>query len=95
MMSGGNYAVDGGFWSIAVAVQMSDAPFLTVIRSGSNVILSWPSAASTGFALEQNATLGNPSSWNLNGASVSDNGTTKSVTIPATAGVHFFRLRKP
>jgi len=36
-----------------------------------------------------------PASWAASGATVSDNGTTKSMTIPVAPGYRFFRLRKP
>src|ERR1051325_2485949 len=42
-MSGGNYSVDGGFWSLIAAVQMPGAPTLTVTLTTTNTaIVSWP-----------------------------------------------------
>ena len=94
-LAGGSYTVEGGFWSAAVAVQMAGAPRLSVVRTGGNVIISWPSADSTGYVVEQTGTLAVPASWSTSGAALSDDGTTKSVTLPATPGYKFFRLRKP
>ena len=57
-MSGENYSVDGGFWSIIAAVQTPGAPTLTVTLTTTNTaVVSWP-YPSTGFALEQNPALG-------------------------------------
>ena len=47
-MTGGNYSLTGGFWSLIAVVQTPGAPTLTVTHSGNNVIVSWPSPA-TGF----------------------------------------------
>ncbi len=40
-------------------------------------------------------TLPAPPSWFSNTASLTDDGTTKSVTLPATNPAQFFRLRRP
>src|SRR5438876_17746 len=51
-MSGGNFALDGGFWGIIAAVQPPGA-ILTITRTAPNTVrVSWPSA-STGFVLQQ------------------------------------------
>src|SRR5690348_17454014 len=51
-MSGGNFALTGGFWSFS-AVQTPGAPLLTISLTSTNtVIVSWPSP-STGFGLQQ------------------------------------------
>ena len=94
VMSGGSYAVEGGFWSIAFAVQTPGAPFLSLTRSGANVILSWPAPA-TGFVLEHTATVAVPASWSATAQSYSTNSGVISVTAPAASGIQFFRLKKP
>src|SRR5258708_9372109 len=48
VMSGGNYSVTGGFWSLISVVRTAGAPALTVTHSGNSVTVSWPSP-STGF----------------------------------------------
>jgi subtilisin family serine protease/PKD repeat protein len=68
---------------------------LSIALSGSNVVLSWPSVDTAGFALEQAGTLVAPASWVTNAASVTNDGTNKSVSLPATNSLQFFRLRKP
>lgn len=94
-MIGGSFAVEGGFWSAAIAVQTPGAPFLSVTRSGANLIITWPSAGSASYNLEQTSTVVAPASWATSGATVSDDGTTRTVTVPAAPGYQFFRLKKP
>lgn len=91
-MSGGNYSLTGGFWSLISVVQTPGAPTLTLTHSGSNVIVSWPSP-STGFALQQNSDL-TTANWSTSGG-VSDDGTNKSITISSPTGNLFFRLSHP
>src|SRR5436189_1812116 len=50
-MSGGNFALDGGFWAIIATVQTPGAPALRVVFTATNtVVVAWPSP-STGFSL--------------------------------------------
>jgi hypothetical protein len=58
-------------------------------------MVSWPSADTASFTLEQAGTLAPPASWVTNAASITDDGTNKSVTLPATNSAQFFRLRRP
>ena len=92
-MSGGNYSVTGGFWSLIQVVQTPGAPLLTVTHSGNQVIVSWPSP-STGFVLQQNANLANTNGWSTYGGTVNDDGTTKSVSLTPPTGNLFFRLKQ-
>jgi hypothetical protein len=91
-MTGGEYALTGGFWSIIAAIQQSGAPLLTITQSGNSVIVSWPSP-STGFVLQQNSTL-SPATWANSDFMVTDNGATKSVTISPPSGNLFLRLKQ-
>jgi len=45
--------------------------------------------------LEQAGALAAPASWVTNTASITDDGTNKSVTLPARNSSQFFRLRRP
>ena len=92
-MSGGNYSVTGGFWSLIAAVQTPGAPLLTVTTTGANVVVSWPSP-NTGFVLQENPDVTNPNGWVNSAFSITDNGTTKSVTVSTTIGSKYFRLKK-
>lgn len=92
-MSGGNFSVDGGFWGILAVVQMPGAPLLTITTSGGNATISWPSPSS-GFVLQTNGNVDNPTGWNNFSGTINDNGTTKSVTISAQPGNNYFRLKQ-
>ena len=53
-MSGGNFSLTGGFWSLLSVVQAPGAPTLRITLTSTNAALvSWPSP-STGFTLQQN-----------------------------------------
>ena len=92
-MTGGNYSVSGGFWSLIAAVQTPGAPLLTLALTHTNTaVVSWPSP-STGFGLQQNSSAGT-TNWTDVGLSPSDNGTTKIVVVPSLPGSKFDRLRR-
>ena len=93
-MSGGNYTLQGGFWSLISVVQTPGAPLLTLTRSGASVIISWPSP-STGYVLRQNNNLANAGGWSDYGGIIGDNGTIKSTTNAPPTGTLFFRLQHP
>jgi len=92
-LTGGSYAVTGGFWSLVSVVPTAGAPSLAITRSGGSVIISWP-APSTGFVLQQNSTL-SLANWVASSFTVNTIASTNSVTIPAPAGHLFFRLIHP
>jgi hypothetical protein len=93
LSQGGDYTLQGGFWSTLGVVPTEGAPSLRIMHDGSNVILAWPTS-STGFQLQVSASLSAPS-W------------TDVRTIPATVdkerqvtqsiqpGSRYYRLRKP
>ncbi len=57
VMSGGNYTVVGGFWSVVQAIQTAGAPFLTVAYTTTNtVVVSWPSN-SAGWVLQYSPSI--------------------------------------
>jgi hypothetical protein len=68
---------------------------LAIARSGSNVVVTWPSAA-TGFQLQSAGSLALPIAWQPITNSISDNGTWKSYVVTnAVRGTNqFFRLKK-
>jgi hypothetical protein len=90
-MSGGNYSLTGGFWSIIAAVPTPGAPKLTVTHSGSSVIVAWP-YPSAGWTLQQNTSLANASGWQTTGYTVTTNASVNSITVTAPTGNLFFRL---
>ena len=91
-MSGGQFSVTGGFWSLYV-VQTPGAPLLTITYAANKAIVSWQSP-STGFVLQQNSNLANTNGWSTFGGIIGDNGTIKSATNSPPAGNLFFRLKQ-
>ena len=86
-MSGGNYSMTGGFWSL-YAVQMPGAPLLTISYAGNQTIVSWfPSV--TGWTLQTNANLATPTWGNYLGPVVNN-----SATNAPPKGNLFFRLKQ-
>jgi hypothetical protein len=73
---------------VAVPSEDADAPVLSITRSGSNVILSWPEDVS-GWTLESSTDLGISDLWDPV-IGVSNN----SVTVPLNGSKEFFRLKK-
>lgn len=91
VMSGGTYAISGGFWGIYSVVQMPGSPLLTITHSGSSVVISWPTPTSN-FTLQQNNSVSNAGGWGAVSQTTNSASGTNSVTIPATGGQLFFRL---
>ena len=92
-MTGGNYSLTGGFWSLISVVQTAGLPNLVIIFVGPNsVIVSWPDTVSC--TLQSNNNLANAAGWNNYGGSVSTANGTNSVTIAPPAGNLFFRLKQ-
>jgi hypothetical protein len=92
-LSGGNYSLTGGFWSLVSVVQTPGLPLLSVASSGGSVVVSWPAAGS--YILQQNANLAASGSWQPSGYSVSSANGTNSITITQPAGNLYFRLASP
>jgi hypothetical protein len=92
-MIGGNFTLTGGFWSL-FAIQMAEAPRLTIQLTPTNTALVlWPSP-STGFLLQQNANI-NTTNWMTAPQTVTDNGTSKFIIVNPPNGNRFYRLFKP
>ena len=65
-------------------------PTLTIALLGSDLVITWPSAA-TDHALQQNLDL-NPTNWTTFPGPITDTGINKTATLTAPAGNLFFRL---
>jgi hypothetical protein len=83
----------GGFWALDGAVP-APTPRLNISMASPNVLITWPSPA-TGFALQENSAINDTNGWQNVLQAPSDNGGTRSVSLPLPAGPRFFRLRKP
>ena len=92
-MSGGNFSLTGGFWSLISVVQTAGAPTLSITSAGNSVIVSWPNTG--GYTLQQNSDVAAAAGWTPSAYSVTTSGGTNSVTITAPAGNLFFRLANP
>ncbi len=91
-MTGGNYSLTGGFWSVIGAVQLPGSPLLTITITGpSTVVVSWPSP-STGWNLQQNTDLGT-TIWVTPLETVNDNGTNRFIIVNPPTGNRFYRLK--
>jgi hypothetical protein len=87
-MSGGNYSVTGGFWSLIQVVQTPGAPLLIISHVGNQAIVSWDPSV-TGWTLQTNNNLSTGTWGNYLGA-VANN----SVTNTSSTGTVFFRLKQ-
>ena len=92
-LTGGGYSLTGGYWSLISAVPTPGTPNLTITRSGTSVIISWPATGS--YTLQQNGNLSVQSGWATSGYSVSTANGTNSITITSPVGALFFRLSNP
>ncbi len=71
----------------------SNNPQLTAARSGSNLVLTWPTSA-TGFSLQTTSALGSSASWSaVTTAPTVVNGNNQ-VTLPLGTQAAFFRLKQ-
>jgi uncharacterized membrane protein len=70
------------------------SPFsLTITRIGTNVVVSFPTEASFSYSVQSKPSLAE-TNWNLL-ATLPGNGSTKSVTDPATNAARFYRVLVP
>ena len=93
-MSGGNFSLDGGFWSIIAAVQLPGSPLLRIVLTTTNtVVVAWP-APSTGFGLQQNS-VPNAGGWGNVTNTVNVVGSENQVIVSPPTGNRFYRLKFP
>jgi hypothetical protein len=67
---------------------------LNVAKSGTNVVLKWP-VYPAGFILESTTNLISPILWSTNNPAPAVTDSQNCVTLGATNGRQFFRLRRP
>jgi hypothetical protein len=98
LLSGGNYSLTGGFWSLLSVVQTPGAPLLSIEQLPGGVRVFWPATA-TRFVLEKSPALGSspPATvWSqVPLATYQTNVTEISITVSPALGNTFYRLRKP
>jgi hypothetical protein len=92
---------NGAFYSVTLSraagsmfyrLAQESTPQLHITRSGTSVIVSWPSP-STGFVLQQTTSL-KPVNWTNAPQSASDDGIVKSVTVSPATGNVYYRLKQ-
>ena len=88
-MTGGNYSLTGGFWSLISVVQTAGAPTLYISHSGNTVTVYWQNVAN--WTLQQNANLAVLTAWG-NSSGISQSNGTNSVTLTNPTGNQFYRL---
>jgi hypothetical protein len=91
-MTGGNYSLTGGFWSMIRVVQTAGLPNLVISQAGGNVIISWP--ATGGYTVQQSPNLAT-GTWTTSGYRVTTANGISSITISSPTGNLFFRLSNP
>ena len=91
-MSGGNYAVTGGYWALIQVVQTPGAPTLYISYAANSVTVYWQNVS--GWTLHQNSSLTTPAGWTLNSSWTTSNGT-NYLQIVAPKGNEFYRLSNP
>ena len=68
-MSGGNYSVTGGFWSLINVVQTPGLPNLIIVRNAPNTVkVLWPDPATNTYTLQQTPSLGVGNNWTTSGS---------------------------
>ena len=90
-MTGGNYSLVGGFWSMIAVIQTAGVPNLTISHAGNSVVIAWPNTGT--YTLLQNTTA-NGGSWVTSGYTVSTANGTNSITITSPSGNLYFRLKQ-
>jgi len=91
-LSGGNYSLTGGFWSLISVVQTAGLPNLVISYSGNSVIVSWPNT--TSCTLQSNNNVASTSGWAAYSGTVNTSSGTNSITVSPPTGKLFFRLSK-
>ena len=90
-MTGGNYSLTGGFWSLIAVVQTGGAPTLYITSSGNTVTVYWQDVS--GWSLQQNSNLNSLGGWSVNSSWTTSNGTNYLYITPPVGNL-FFRLKQ-
>jgi hypothetical protein len=91
-MTGDDYSLTGGFWSLISVVQTAGAPTLYISHTGNTVMIYWQSLS--GWNLQQNGNLAAPGDWTTSGYTINTSNGTNTVTIISPSGNLFFRLHQ-
>ena len=92
-MTGGNFSLTGGFWSL-FAVQTAGAPVLSIKLTSTNTAQVYWSSSSPGWNLQVNTNVAT-TNWVTPAETIQDNGTIKFIIVNPPAGNRFYRLKSP
>ena len=91
-MSGGQYSISGGYWSLINVVQTAGAPTLNISYNGSTVTVYWQNVS--GWNLIQSGDLTTPiGSWSAS-SSPTLTGGTNYLNVANPSGNVFYRLKQ-
>lgn len=79
-----------GYLKPALIVPECPQPALSMLLNGANVDLSWSSTTGCSYQLQAKSTI--TGAWNPVGSSVAGDGSTKTVSVPATGTEQYFQL---
>ena len=86
VMTGGTFSLQGGFWALPVAVQVTNAPTLFIVPAAPGfATITW-APPTPGFVLQASPILVPPAWTNA------PSGATNPVVVPATPPTKFYRL---
>jgi hypothetical protein len=92
-MSGGHFALTGGFWSLISLVQTAGTPNLLIVPNGLNSVqVLWPNTGS--YTLQQNGNLAG-GAWTTTAYPITNGFGTNFCTVTPLSGQLFFRLSNP
>lgn len=96
ILIGGEFTTVNGVVRPRIARLYGDSitPALNLIRSGGNLVLTWPVTA-LNFQLQETTNVALPNAWSPVAQSRMTNGAQISVTVPTSAAQMFFRLQSP
>lgn len=91
VLTGAEFELVGGFWSVLSSVPSPALPILTVYVTNDAVVVAWPSSSSSSIVLQESTDIYAPN-WVPASQTIVSDGITKSVTINPPTGRLFFRL---
>jgi hypothetical protein len=87
IMTGGDFALTGGFWALPIAVPTPESPTLTIVPAApGQATISW-SGGGAGFVLQLSD---DGYTW-----TDAPSGAANPATVPATFPIKLYRLRHP
>jgi hypothetical protein len=96
VLSAGNYTLEGGFWHTLAAVQTPGAPLLSLARSNTAVVVSWPKTEPAWqLVFATSLVAAGTNTWTLVPPPYPTNLTHFILSEPVPAGNRFYRLRQP